>query len=152
MVLEGFEVHHVDGNHQNNDPGNLVLIEVADHVRLHRGQLATALAHKKRASPKRRVPPNAGLSKARKKVRERWKTIGSTAYETRKAEGLSWLKISRRLGSACQVDTMMAATEYARVNNLPWPPITNDAAVLLRRAISLEQREARLNARWQRQA
>lgn len=35
MLRHGFDVHHVDGNHSNNDPDNLVLIEHRDHMRLH---------------------------------------------------------------------------------------------------------------------
>ena len=35
MAVEGFDVHHIDGDHDNNDPDNLVLIEHADHFRLH---------------------------------------------------------------------------------------------------------------------
>lgn len=35
MVEEGFEVHHLDHNHANDEPANLVLIEGRDHMRLH---------------------------------------------------------------------------------------------------------------------
>ena len=35
MAREGFDVHHVDGDHTNNMPDNLVLIDHADHMRLH---------------------------------------------------------------------------------------------------------------------
>jgi hypothetical protein len=35
MFKQGFEIHHVDGNYNNNHPDNLVLIEAADHQRLH---------------------------------------------------------------------------------------------------------------------
>lgn len=34
-LAEGFDIHHIDANHKNNDPENLVLIEHADHMRLH---------------------------------------------------------------------------------------------------------------------
>lgn len=37
-LADGFDVHHMDGNHENNDPGNLVLIEAADHMYLHNGR------------------------------------------------------------------------------------------------------------------
>lgn len=33
---DGFELHHVDGDRNNNAPDNLVLIEWRDHRRLHR--------------------------------------------------------------------------------------------------------------------
>jgi len=35
MFSEGFDIHHVDGDHHNNTPLNLVLIEAVDHMRLH---------------------------------------------------------------------------------------------------------------------
>jgi hypothetical protein len=35
MLVAGFEVHHVDGNHHNDHPANLVLIDHVDHLRLH---------------------------------------------------------------------------------------------------------------------
>lgn len=34
-LAEGFDVHHLDGNHANDDPSNLVLIEHLDHMRIH---------------------------------------------------------------------------------------------------------------------
>lgn len=34
-LAEGFDIHHLDGNHDNNDPKNLVLIDHSDHMRLH---------------------------------------------------------------------------------------------------------------------
>lgn len=37
MMAEGFHIHHVDGDHSNNDPLNLVLIEGADHFLMHNG-------------------------------------------------------------------------------------------------------------------
>lgn len=35
MLGEGFQVHHIDGDHGNNHPCNLALIESVDHMRLH---------------------------------------------------------------------------------------------------------------------
>src|SRR5258706_16147205 len=34
-LSDGFDIHHLDGNHYNNDGKNLVLIESTDHKRLH---------------------------------------------------------------------------------------------------------------------
>lgn len=31
QMADGFHIHHVDDNHKNNDPKNLVLIEGVDH-------------------------------------------------------------------------------------------------------------------------
>ncbi len=43
MAREGFDVHHVDGDHENNLPDNLVLIEHRDHFMLHSGKRPTYL-------------------------------------------------------------------------------------------------------------
>jgi len=43
MFLEGFDIHHVDGDHSNNTPLNLVLIEAVDHMRLHGFKLPNGL-------------------------------------------------------------------------------------------------------------
>ena len=34
-LAEGFEIHHVDGHHNNDAPSNLVLIYGPDHASLH---------------------------------------------------------------------------------------------------------------------
>lgn len=36
-IREGFDIHHIDGDHENDDPGNLVLLEHTDHMALHNG-------------------------------------------------------------------------------------------------------------------
>ena len=35
MIDSGFTIHHIDGDHGNDTPENLVLIEHDDHMRLH---------------------------------------------------------------------------------------------------------------------
>lgn len=37
MLADGFHIHHLDGDHGNNAPGNLVLIEGMDHMMIHSG-------------------------------------------------------------------------------------------------------------------
>jgi hypothetical protein len=37
-LRDGFHVHHIDGDHFNDDPKNLVLIESGDHMMLHNGK------------------------------------------------------------------------------------------------------------------
>lgn len=34
-LKDGFDIHHIDGDHSNNTVGNLVLIECSDHLMLH---------------------------------------------------------------------------------------------------------------------
>ncbi len=34
-MADGFHVHHIDGDHANDAPANLVLIDGVDHMRLH---------------------------------------------------------------------------------------------------------------------
>ena len=36
-LKEGFDVHHLDGNHGNNTPSNLALVEHTDHMMVHNG-------------------------------------------------------------------------------------------------------------------
>ena len=37
-IKDGFDVHHLDGDHDNDHPLNLVLIECGDHMMLHNGK------------------------------------------------------------------------------------------------------------------
>ncbi len=45
-LRDGFLIHHVDLNHENNDPENLVLIEQKDHALMHRLERANDAARK----------------------------------------------------------------------------------------------------------
>lgn len=58
VLKDGFDVHHIDGDHANNAPSNLVLIEHLDHMGLHgmkhwRGRLNGRGASKGIAKPRR---------------------------------------------------------------------------------------------------
>lgn len=56
-IADGFQIHHLDGNGQNDDPGNLVLIEWRDHVMVHSGKrpIRSILAPKPKRRPGRWV-------------------------------------------------------------------------------------------------
>lgn len=52
-LADGFHVHHKDGNHGNDDPMNLVLIDGVDHLRLHGMRLTNIRRRRVEAPPKR---------------------------------------------------------------------------------------------------
>jgi hypothetical protein len=63
-MADGFDIHHLDRNHENNEPTNLVLVEHTDHMRLHgvevgRGRLSGSARRQKVDRPKKRLgrPP-----------------------------------------------------------------------------------------------
>lgn len=37
IIGQGFHIHHMDGNHDNDEPRNLILIESGDHMLIHNG-------------------------------------------------------------------------------------------------------------------
>lgn len=53
-LKDGFDVHHLDGDHANNDPLNLILIDSADHLMLHNGKTRVVRRPISRISVKRR--------------------------------------------------------------------------------------------------
>lgn len=46
-LRDGFDVHHLDGDHSSDDPKNLILIEHSDHMMLHGGRTAGRVASRK---------------------------------------------------------------------------------------------------------
>jgi hypothetical protein len=43
-LSDGFDIHHVDGDHGNNEPLNLVLMEAVDHMRMHGPRLRDGIS------------------------------------------------------------------------------------------------------------
>lgn len=119
-LRDGFDVHHLDGNHQNDDPSNLVLIEHTDHMLMHidrrtRGRLG-------------KMFPQLGIEPKPKKAKRPRTTVyaneprAKLAYDMR-CGGEGWFKI----GLATGFGRSLAATRaraHARANDLPWPPPT----------------------------
>lgn len=69
MLREGFDVHHLDGNHSNDAPDNLVLIEHTDHMMIHAGRTLGRLTGKLTGRPPRKrrrtiLPRRVGLPPA----------------------------------------------------------------------------------------
>ncbi|MBX3547321.1 MAG: HNH endonuclease [Chelatococcus sp.] len=110
-LREGFDVHHLDGNHLNNDAGNLVLIEHVDHMRLHGMRNSNRL----RMIQTRGRPRSSG----------KWKTmtIGREAYNARTA-GRTWVETGKFVGVRPS-RAMSSAKVYAVAEGKPWPAARN---------------------------
>jgi hypothetical protein len=37
-IPKGYEIHHIDGNHFNNDPSNLICVSIETHLEIHKNQ------------------------------------------------------------------------------------------------------------------
>lgn len=103
-MSEGFDVHHADHNHENNDPENLVLIEHGDHMALHNRAWRLRPA---------RDPDHLRAELARK------------AYEI-KQPSLSWTDVEERLGMVNNTQRRgfvahVEARQHAHIHGLPWP-------------------------------
>lgn len=79
-LADGFDVHHVDHNHDNNSADNLVLIERTDHNLMHG------------ANPARRAEKAASLKKTDERLEK-----GRRIYEA-KQPGVSWRRAAMAAG------------------------------------------------------
>jgi hypothetical protein len=94
---DGFDIHHIDGNHANDDPTNLVLIEHGDHMRLHGiNQPGIRLISIRPRKPSKRTLLKREVAYAFCTSAIPWNTIGKSQK--------------------------VAAQKHAEGNNLPWPP------------------------------
>lgn len=50
MLKDGFHVHHVDGDHSNDAPENLALMDGVDHMRLHSVDMRTGISRWRKSS------------------------------------------------------------------------------------------------------
>lgn len=105
-LRDGFDVHHVDGDHGNNDPSNLILVEHRDHMMLHSGG---------------RPSKNLALSRGKRYTAD----LGEKAYQLRCETDWVWQEITDWLaeesGGASSAKVMGDAREYAKRANKPWP-------------------------------
>lgn len=104
-LVDGFHVHHLDHDHANDDPENLVLIEGDDHMELHgrciRSELVQGRERKKRAK----------------------RDDGRTAYQM-KSRDTSWSMVGAQLWPASLnpgAQARAAAKTYAEAAGLPFP-------------------------------
>lgn len=104
-LREGFDVHHIDGDHSNNKRTNLVLIECTDHMMLHNGsKLSRLVLCGRKWGEKRVVALNEKCQKA---------------YELRQS-CIGWNEVSELLGVS-PVVVMNYAKQWAENKSLPWP-------------------------------
>jgi hypothetical protein len=112
-LSEGFDLHHIDGNHANNDPLNLVLIYHPDHMMLHGRDVRTLGI--------RRLQGDRDQRKQRL-------ALGKQIYEERVRSREVWRVLWGALGdeaAASRDDAMRRAYEVARAYAFhaqkPWP-------------------------------
>jgi hypothetical protein len=111
-------MHHIDGNHDNDAPENLVLIYHPDHMLLHAGRRLIRRAPIK-ALPRRKGPKPDTLRR------------GKIAYEyalqaERSGERGVWGNADEFVASTLGIDRFSAKSEssaraYAVSNGLRWP-------------------------------
>jgi hypothetical protein len=122
-LRDGFHVHHIDGDHSNDAPINLVLIDGTDHMRLHGMKLADGIRQwrsKKRSNPKpteaENAPSEAGLIYSKKaKTPGSWVEFAKVYYSGVKPTDGPWHDIGGRLS--------MKARKYAVAQGKAWPPV-----------------------------
>jgi hypothetical protein len=108
-LLDGFDIHHIDGDHGNNDDANLVLIEHSDHFMLH-GLFRIGRIQKVKPKKKEKDPE---LERAEMH-------LGWELYRLR-SNGSSWHEIAKRYRMKMET-AIRKARKYAKKAKILWPP------------------------------
>lgn len=116
---DGFEVHHLDGNHQNDEPLNLVLIEAVDHRRLHGCRMKrfpnhSSIIAKKAMAARTPEQRSAGASRAGK---ARWAKMPQVdrSEAARKAALTRWRKHAKKRGGWCVAEASKPEINQTRL-------------------------------------
>lgn len=118
-MADGFDIHHMDGDHSNNCPENLILIEHADHMRLHTGaDLFGDVDYLKRVAKRWRRVRSLGADR---------QSEGAFAYEQKAAAPIGWgvvaLRFEKQFGARVSKQRVYGiARQYAHERGLLWPP------------------------------
>lgn len=118
MLGMGFDIHHVDGDRENNDPSNLVLIERKDHRDFH-----TRVQRMEYSKPReRRAPPNLSELIRDHKLNalgrmNRPELCGKTLCREFLETDKTWSQIAAPYYATAN-EAMNAAHEYADANGL----------------------------------
>lgn len=112
---DGFDIHHLDGDHDNNDPDNLVLIECADHMRIHNSagnflRIPTVRCVHSGTQKTRPLPDCAAPESSQK-----------ASYDLHRS-GLGWMAVGRQLGVSRDVARGLAR-RHAKRAGLEWPTL-----------------------------
>ena len=83
-IPKGFEVHHKDGNKDNNEIDNLELLTKSDHLAWHAENIPDDLLEKWRVNLEKKARPKAIEWHKSEKGREFHKKIAKKAWENRK--------------------------------------------------------------------
>lgn len=75
ILAQGFHIHHMDGNHDNNDSKNLVLIESGDHMMIHNGVARLLWKPKLVRKQKEKKPTKKSLQKTIAKLEGRLEEV-----------------------------------------------------------------------------
>lgn len=116
-IRDGFDIHHVDGNHANNDPQNLALIEHRDHMCLH-------------GSPSLRR--DAKALAAREQEADTIKDA-YTRYRNAGPGGTTWKDVVTEL-NYLNSNLPSRAHEWAIRNGMPWPIFTSEERMRAKKA------------------
>ena len=78
-LRDGFDIHHIDGNHGNNDARNLVLIECSDHLMLHNGgtRVDRVAVHRPKIAARALVDRECW---ERHEAGESWREVGDVVF------------------------------------------------------------------------
>ena len=113
----GFDIHHLDGDHDNNDPENLVLIEHIDHMRLH--GMTKGFRTRLKAAQERRAA----------EMLEEGRLAYEAATEIRRSASYSsgiWIEAGRQSGVGGKAHAR--ARLWAEKNDLEWPLLVPNRA------------------------
>ena len=117
---QGFEVHHLDENHDNDHPENLVLIEHTDHFKIHHNWETTE------NSGVRKAPIGHWLSSEELEARIAGKLAkGEKAYRLKvEAPEKTWKQIGFEIGydgKRVVMKTIAIAKQWALYHGKKWP-------------------------------
>jgi HNH endonuclease len=125
-LKEGFDVHHLDWDHSNNDPNNLILVENRDHMMIHAGGRPIAVRSMGFSAPRhRKAKKIMPLREPRARLipeDEYNAQHGEACYDLRKT-GLTWSEVAKAaIGHQMYTNrSRVAAKWFATQNDLPWP-------------------------------